>query len=299
MRVNLMTIWSAIFVLLGVHSVWTRHLPWIIYPSPLWSCHNKSRSDPVQQSIWKCRLLQWGHFAQGGGGGGKRERETVANLSFIGSLAMLFSQFRVQCHQYHAFFEVHENKSDDLLVMHYQTRRINSKVIHLTICLKFRANHFRNIELIINHLFPNSWINTTLNCLWWIIPDLRLFIPRCDSGVWEIAFAALALPWRTCASLRPNHRSLDCLFKIIVWKHPNSHVWDFVICNKLFLILWQYPYQMVSMPFATRNHVSQHYHCSKTTLALYSWDVIILIHYFGCRGVNLPFGESCFAVSPL
>ena len=30
----------------------------------------------------------------------------------------------------------------------------------------------------------------------------------------------------------------------------------------------------------------------KITLALYSWNVIILIHYFGCRGVNLPFGES-------
>ena len=162
--------------------------------------------------------------------------------------------------------------------MHYQTRMINSKVIHLTICLKFRANHFRNIELIINHLFQNSWLNTTFE---------------------KSRFAALALPWRTCASLRPNHRSLDCLFKIIVWKHPNSHVWDLVTCNKLFLILWQYPYQIVSMPFATRNHVSQYYHCSKITLALYSWDVIILIHYSGCRCVNLPFGESRFAVSPL
>ena len=64
------------------------------------------------------------------------------------------------------FSEAHENKSDDLPVRHYQTRRINSKVIHLIICSKFRANHFRNIELIINHLFPNSWINTTFNCLW-------------------------------------------------------------------------------------------------------------------------------------
>ena len=62
--------------------------------------------------------------------------------------------------------EAHENKSDDLPVRHYQTWRINSKVIHLTICSKFWANHFRNIELIIKHLFPNSWINTTLNCLW-------------------------------------------------------------------------------------------------------------------------------------
>ena len=23
-------------------------------------------SDPVQQSVWKCRLLKWGHFVQGG-----------------------------------------------------------------------------------------------------------------------------------------------------------------------------------------------------------------------------------------
>ena len=75
-------------------------------------------------------------------------------------------------------------------------------------------------------------------------------------------------------------------------KSSSSHVWDLVICNKLFLILWQYPYQIVNMPFATRNHVLQHYHCSKIALALYSWDVINLIHYFGCRGVNLPFGES-------
>ena len=57
-------------------------------------------------------------------------------------------------------------KSDDLPVRHYQTRRINSKVIHLIMCSKFRANHFRNIELIINHLFPNSWMKTTFNCLW-------------------------------------------------------------------------------------------------------------------------------------
>ena len=112
-------------------------------------------------------------------------------------------------------------------------------------------------------------------------------------------FVALALPWRTCASLRPNHRSPDCLFKIILWKHPNSNVWDLVLCNKLFLILWQYPCQIVSMPLATRNLVLQHYHCSKITLALYSWDVIILIHYFGCLGVNLPFGESRFAISSL
>ena len=41
-----------------------------------------------------------------------------------------------------------------------------AKIIYLIMCSKFRANHFRNIELIINHLFPNSWINTTFNCLW-------------------------------------------------------------------------------------------------------------------------------------
>ena len=279
MRVNLMTIWSAIFVLLGVHSVWTRHLPWIIYPSPLWSCH-KSRSDPVQQSIWTCRLLKWGHFPQGGDEFRNIclspytpywyhslspfpcmwrpcDWETVADLSFIGSfghwnlnLSNVIFTISGTMSPISRIFEARENKSDDLPVMHYQTRRINSKVIHLTICEKSR-------------------------------------------------FAALALPWRTCASLCPSHRSLDCLFKIMVWKHPNFRVLDLVICNKLFLILLQYPYQIVSMPFATRNHVSQHYHCSKITLVLYSWDVIISIHYFGCRGVNLPLGESRFAVSPL
>ena len=69
---------------------------------------------------------------------------------------MLFSQFWVQCHQYHAFSKAHENISGDLPVSHYQTRRINSKVIHFSICSNFRANHFRNIELIVNNLFSNS-----------------------------------------------------------------------------------------------------------------------------------------------
>ena len=188
---------------------------------------------------------------------------------------MLFSQFRVQCHQYHAFFEAHENKSDDLPVMHYQTRRINSKVIYLTMCFKFRANHFRNIELIINHLFLNGWINTTFNCLWWIIPDLRLFPPRCDSGVWEIAFCSIGIT--------VTHMCVITSQSPVPWLFVQNHGMEasklsrlrFGHFDKLFLILWQYPYQIVSMPLATRNHVSQHYHCSKITLALYSRDVII------------------------
>ena len=78
---------------------------------------------------------------------------------------MLFSQFLVQCYQYDAFSEAHENKSDDLPVRHYQTRRINSKVIHLIMCSKFRANHFRNIELIINHLL-NKMTSRRAHFVW-------------------------------------------------------------------------------------------------------------------------------------
>ena len=124
---------------------------------------------------------------------------------------MLFSQFRVLCQQYHAFSEAHENKSDDLPVRHYQTRRINSKVIHLIICSKFRANHFRNFELIINHLFPNSWINTTFNHSWsyenihtklWVC-RLRLEITFC-----RIIIAVKSQKRRGGS----NHRPLDYFF---------------------------------------------------------------------------------------
>ena len=136
MRVNLMTIWSAIFVLLGVHSVWTRHLPWIIYPSPRPFCPGGDEFRNICLSpyppYWYHSLSPFACLWR------PCYWETVADL----------------------------NKSDDLPVRHYQTRRINSKVMHLTICSNFWANHFRDIELIINNLFPNSWINTTFNCLW-------------------------------------------------------------------------------------------------------------------------------------
>ena len=222
--------------------------------------------------------------------------------------------------------------------------------------------------------------------------------PRCDPAVSEIAFCSIG----TCASLRPNHRSLDCSFKIILWKHPNSHVrylvivinysWSYenihtklwvcrlrleitfcsiiiavkshlrrggsnhwpldcfltacpgwqqrkhpnsptvnvIICNNFFcfyetirtensvcrLRFKKLRFAALSLPWSNRSGMasSNHYKfdCSFHNLlgqitketnsnskSLYSWDVIILIHHFGCRGVNLPFGESRFVVSSL